>query len=234
MSAGKLDVRIENEQNEVHLENTLPQTEESGKQNTPYTFDVVNKGNINAMYDLSLEIQDDSTISEGCIRYYLTKIVNDKEVRVDKKISHLVTDGIDSTNQNRKLYKIHTKDLLKPGESVSYKLYLWVDYDTTTEQAINKVFKANVRVDASQAIEKKESLLRKVDVSEGEKVTDLHDDIYNEKFAQTNVSIKNIKLEGNFKNIPKGLYTGNENITEVLLPSTVLLLIQERFLTVQD
>ena len=147
--------------------------------------------------------------------------MNDKEVRVDKKTSHLVTDGIDSTNQNRKLYKIHTKDLLKPGESVSYKLYLWVDYDTTTEQAINKVFKANVRVDASQAIEKKESLLRKVDVSEGEKVTDLHDDIYNEKFAQTNVSIKNIKLEGNFKNIPKGLYTGNENITEVLLPSTV-------------
>ena len=63
VSAGKLDVRIENEQNEVHLENTLPQTEESGKQNTPYTFDVVNKGNINAMYDLSLEIQDDSTIS---------------------------------------------------------------------------------------------------------------------------------------------------------------------------
>ena len=47
----------------MHLENTLPQTEESGKQNTPYTFDVVNKGNINAMYDLSLEIQDDSTIS---------------------------------------------------------------------------------------------------------------------------------------------------------------------------
>ena len=353
VSAGKLDVRIENEQNEVHLENTLPQTEESGKQNTPYTFDVVNKGNINAMYDLSLEIKDDSTIGENYIRYYLTKIVNDKEVRVDKKTSHFVTDGLDSTNQNRKLYKVDTNDLLKPGEKVSYKLYLWVDYDTTTEQAANKVFKANVRVDASQVVKRKDSLLRKADVSlgekgtayayvyedgtmvvkgngnlatnisdmdiyymsmeekvpyyklvlegmgydvtnintyedylrfledekantsnisskvttevscycyrealtqmgytgvetitnsttrrryfknnglmtsdnklteEGEKVTALYDEIYNNKFSLDVVTINNIKLEGKFTNIPNGLYTGNENITEVTIPSTV-------------
>ncbi len=353
VSAGKLDVRIENEQNEVHLENTLPQTEESGKQNTPYTFDVTNNGNINAMYDLSLEIKDDSTIGENYIRYYLAKVVDNKEIGVDSKSSHLVTDGLDSTSQNRKLYKVDTNDLLKPGEKVSYKLYLWVDYDTTTEQAVNKVFKANVRVDASQVVERKDSLLRKADVSlgekgtayayvyedgtmvvkgngnlatnisdmniyymnmegkvpyfksiledmgydvtnintyenylkfledekantsnisskvttaascycyrealtqmgytgvetitnatarkryfknnglmtsdnklteEGEKVTALYDEIYNNKFSLDVVAINNIKLEGEFTNIPKGLYTGNENITEVTIPSTV-------------
>ncbi len=55
VSAGKLDVKIENEQKEMNLENALPQREKDGMKNTPYTFDIINRGNINAMYDLYVE-----------------------------------------------------------------------------------------------------------------------------------------------------------------------------------
>ena len=168
VSAGKLDVRIENEQNEIAINNALPQTEEEGKQNTPYTFDIVNRGNINAMYDMYIELSEDTTLPDNTVRYYLTKVVDNEEVALDEKSSHYLSDGIDSVDKNKKIYKVDTNDLIKPNETVSYKLYLWIDYDTTTEEAINKVFKGNIRVDASQVVEQEKTLLRKVDVSEGE------------------------------------------------------------------
>ncbi len=50
VSAGKLDVRIENEQNEINLSNILPQNESVGKQNTPYSFDIINKGLLKRLF----------------------------------------------------------------------------------------------------------------------------------------------------------------------------------------
>ena len=82
VSAGKLDVRVENEQNEITINNALPQTEEEGKQNTPYTFDIVNRGNINAMYDLYLEVNNESTLDASVIRYYLTVVEDGEEKQI--------------------------------------------------------------------------------------------------------------------------------------------------------
>ena len=163
VSAGKLDVRIENEQNEINLGNTLPQTEEEGKQNTPYTFDIVNRGNINAMYDLYLEVNNDSTLDARVIRYYLT-VVEDGEEKQITPVGNLIANEEESTKEGKKAYKIDTK-YLDVNKTNNYKLYLWIDYDTEAEQAINKTFKANIRVDAEQ-IYKGNKLIKQVDVSE--------------------------------------------------------------------
>ena len=163
VSAGKLDVRIENEQNEINLGNTLPQTEEEGKQNTPYTFDIVNKGTINAMYDLYIEVNNDSTLDASLVRYYLT-VVEDGEEKQVTPTGSIITSEEESTKEGKKAYKIDTK-YLDVNKANSYNLYLWLDYDTEAEEAINKTFKANIRVDAEQ-IYKENKLVKQVDVSE--------------------------------------------------------------------
>ena len=163
VSAGKLDVRVENEQNEIAINNALPQTEEEGKQNTPYTFDIVNRGNINAMYDLYLEVNNESTLDARVIRYYLT-VVEDGEEKQITPVGNLITNEEENRKEGKKAYKIDTK-YLDVNKTNNYKLYLWLDYDTEAEQAINKTFKANVRVDAEQ-IYKGNKLIRQVDVSE--------------------------------------------------------------------
>ena len=163
VSAGKLDVRIENEQNEINLGNTLPQTEEEGKQNTPYTFDVVNKGTINAMYDLYIEVNNDSTLDASLVRYYLT-VIEDKEEKQVTPTGSIISSEEENTKEGKKAYKIDTK-YLDVNKTNNYKLYLWIDYDATTEEAANKVFKANIRVDAEQ-IYKENKLVKQVDVSE--------------------------------------------------------------------
>ena len=163
VSAGKLNVRIENEQNEITLNNALPQTEEEGKQNTPYIFDIVNRGNINAMYDLYLEVNNESTLDARVIRYYLT-VVEDGEEKQITPVGNLITNEEENRKEGKKAYKIDTK-YLDVNKTNNYKLYLWLDYDTEAEQAINKTFKANVRVDAEQ-IYKGNKLIRQVDVSE--------------------------------------------------------------------
>ena len=163
VSAGKLDVRVENEQNEIAINNALPQTEEEGKQNTPYTFDIVNRGNINAMYDLYLEVNNESTLDARVIRYYLT-VVEDGEEKQITPVGNLITNEEENRKEGKKAYKIDTK-YLDVNKTNNYKLYLWLDYDTEAEQAINKTFKANVRVDAEQ-IYKGNKLIKQVDVSE--------------------------------------------------------------------
>ncbi len=163
VSAGKLDVRIENEQNEISLGNALPQTEEDGKKNTPYTFDVVNEGTIDAMYDLYIEVNNDSTLDAGLIRYYLTVIEDGEEEKQVTLEGTFITHKEENIKKGKRAYKIDTKDL-EVNKTNKYKLYLWIDYDATMEKAMNKVFKANIRVDAEQTKAKK--LIRQVDASE--------------------------------------------------------------------
>lgn len=163
VSAGKLDVKIENEQNEMNLTNALPQREKDGMKNTPYTFDIANRGNINAMYDLYVEIDNTSTLDASLVRYYLTVVEDGTEKQVTPE-SFLLGDEKESTKEGKSAYKIDTR-YLDVNKANQYKLYFWLDYDATKEQAAGKTFKANIRVDSEQ-IYKGNKLVKQVDVSE--------------------------------------------------------------------
>lgn len=163
VSAGKLDVKIENEQNEMNLTNALPQREKDGMKNTPYTFDIANRGNINAMYDLYVEIDNTSTLDASLVRYYLTVVEDGTEKQVTPE-SFLLGDEKENTKEGKKSYKIDTR-YLDVNKANQYKLYFWLDYDATKEQAAGKTFKANIRVDSEQ-IYKENKLVKQVDVSE--------------------------------------------------------------------
>ncbi len=164
ISAGKLDVRIENEQDEITLENAFPITEEEGKKQTPYTFDVVNKGTINAEYDLYIEIDESvSTLPVDVVRYYLT-VEEDGTEKIVTSSARTISQEEVIEKEGKKLYKIDNK-YLDTTKSNHYKLYLWVDYNATTEQATNKTFEAKVSIEAVQIYDENR-LVQQIDVSE--------------------------------------------------------------------
>ena len=163
ISAGKLDVRIENEQDEINLENAFPITEEEGKKQTPYTFDIVNEGTINAEYDLYIEIDESvSTLPTEVVRYYLT-VEEDGTEKIVTSASRILSQEEMIEKEGKKLYKLDNK-YLDTEKTNHYKLYLWVDYDATTEQAINKTFEAKVSIEATQIYDKNK-LIQQIDVS---------------------------------------------------------------------
>ncbi len=190
ISAGKLDVRIENEQDEINLENAFPITEEEGKKQTPYTFDIVNEGTINAEYDLYIEIDESvSTLPTEVVRYYLT-VEEDGTEKIVTSASRILSQEEMIEKEGKKLYKLDNK-YLDAEKTNHYKLYLWVDYDATTEQAINKTFEAKVSIEAVQIYDENR-LVQQIDVSEaGDGSVTAY------MYANGNVVIKG---QGNIKN----------------------------------
>ncbi len=148
VSAGKLDVRIENETEAILLENAYPITEEEGKKQDPYIFDVVNKGTINAEYDLYVEIEDTTTLPLNRVRYYLTEEEDGTE-KIITSTSRTLSQEEVIEKDGKKLYKINT-NYINITKTNTYKLYLWIDYDATVEEVTNKTFEAHVRIEAAQ------------------------------------------------------------------------------------
>ncbi len=146
VSAGKLDVVIENEQEAIALENAYPITEEEGKKQDPYIFDVVNKGTIEAEYDLYVETENTTTLPVNRVRYYLT-VEEDGTEKILTPTSRTLSQEEKVEKEGKQLYKIDTKNIAVTKAN-TYKLYLWIDYDATVEEAMNKTFEARVRIEA--------------------------------------------------------------------------------------
>ena len=131
----------------INLINTLPVTDVVGSNQDGYSFTITNNGNIDSDYSVFL---DDYVIDEGKtridhsnIRYML---INSKTG--NSKVSRLSNNGMSP-------YRILDIDNLLPGESVTYTLKLWLDYEATNE-VMGQVFSGKIRVVASQIIEGQE------------------------------------------------------------------------------
>ncbi len=147
INAGKLSVEITDEANEIYQINPLPLTDEGALRTTPYTFKVTNTGTMKANYDLTLDLLE-LTFAKKNIKYYLTKVVNGEDT-VIKSIT-LLSEGSTTNKGGKELYTLDS-GTIDIGESYTYKLYMWVDYNTTADEAENHTCKAKVRVD-SQSI----------------------------------------------------------------------------------
>lgn len=237
ISVGTLDVRIENEQDAITLQNTLPLTDEEGLSLTPYTFDIVNRGTIDAEYDLYLNINESkTTLPLNKIKYYITKeTIDQNEVALMNNPQYL-SNLLDEEIEGDTLYRLDYDDL-NVDQFHSYKLYLWLDEEATVEEATNKYFEASIEVIATQLLDHAR-LVKKVDVSENQDKSvygSLYDDgtlkvegtgritsnIASSITAGTNISIRNITLSNGILNIPAGLFQGNTNIKSVTIPNTV-------------
>lgn len=236
ISVGTLDVRIENEQDAITLKNTLPLTNEEGLDLTPYTFDVVNRGTIDAEYDLYLNInEENTTLPLNTIKYYITKETTDHQEVPIMESPQYITNMIDEEIDRQTLYRLDYDDI-NIEQSYSYEMYLWLD-ENASDEVLNKRFEASIEVIATQPLDYAR-MIKKVDVSEDNNQSIyayLYDDgtlkiegagritsnIASSITAGTNISIRNIALSNGILNIPAGLFQGNTNIKSVTIPNTV-------------
>lgn len=123
--------------NPIALSNTYPITEASGLETTPYTFTITNTCSIAASYEISLESLAATNLGGEYLR-----------VSLDKQMSSLYSGLENATTyfDSSKSAKQLNKGKLGAGESVTYDLRLWLDYDATQDTTANKTFEAKIIV----------------------------------------------------------------------------------------
>ena len=143
--AGDLEVILdESGASDIELENAIPTSDEEGSKLTPYNFSIKNNGKDTICYELYLD--DDEDALEECNNANGTcNLLQDSQIKYQ-----LVQEGSTTTqllSTGRKL----SSGTLKAGESSSYQLRAWLDYDADNS-AMGKYFFGRVRVEAAQCI----------------------------------------------------------------------------------
>ncbi len=140
--AGTLDLVLD-EGNELTLEKQIPLEDSEGMNLNGFNFSLVNNGKIDTDYTIYLDDMElsegESRIPDSSIRYSLTR--NDETFMA----RNMTTMG---NNPNRRV----DFGTITPDETINYTLKIWIDYDTTTEEASGKVFKGKLRVVATQPV----------------------------------------------------------------------------------
>ena len=140
--AGTLDLVLD-EGNELTLEKQIPLEDSEGLKLDGFNFSLVNSGKIDTDYKIYLDDIElnsgESRIPDSSIRYSLTR--ND-EVFSPKNLTMM------GSNPNRRV----DFGTISSDETIYYTLRIWIDYDATTEEASGKVFKAKLRVVATQPV----------------------------------------------------------------------------------
>ncbi len=120
---------------EINLVNASPISDKKGMELVACTFTLTNTGSYDSEYSLLI---DDVELAESEVRmddkYIKYSLIKNGENTIDL----LSNTGV---HPNR----VIDRDMLKIGESNSYELRLWIDYDATNE-AMNKVLKTNLRI----------------------------------------------------------------------------------------
>ena len=128
---------------DIKLTEAFPITDIEGKKLSPYVFTITNKCDTGILYEVNLDIlsdiNDNNTLGLSYIKYMLNDdepgILNDRET-------------VSKTNKDAFTSKQLKTAELRGKESITYKLRLWMDYDTTIEEGSNKTFKSKIAIKA--------------------------------------------------------------------------------------
>ncbi len=140
MYTGNLEVVYEKAENSnvIHMENAYPITNEEGLKTTPYEFKVKNTGNINAKYQVRLELDKDNTVPLEYMKLSYQK--NGEKESTPVLLSDLGSSLVFIKNVN-----------LIPTKSDNYKIKLWIDINAGNEIQ-GKTFSAQIVVDSIQEL----------------------------------------------------------------------------------
>ena len=120
-NTGVLDLKfISNEQ--VELDNVFPIMDSEGSKLQPYLLTLKNTGTIPYLYDLKM-VANDNSIDYRYIKF-----------KVDNNLPHSLanTNGIIASN-----------NIIYPGEEVTFKINIWLDYNTPNSE-LGKSFSAKI------------------------------------------------------------------------------------------
>ena len=138
---GNLKVDYSKKTDTISIDNLYPMTDTEGLKQVSHEFTVTNKGNIDARYQVRLEL-DDTKSDMVDIRYIkMSYQVNGGEYSEPVLLSDL----------NSSL--VFTKNIvIKPNESNTYGIKLWIDLNASNDIQ-GKEFKARVVVDSIQNVD---------------------------------------------------------------------------------
>lgn len=131
-----------NESEGITLEKVYPTSDEEGQKNEGYTFTIKNVCNTNAYYQVNLEeLLKEKKLSNEYIKVSLNES-NGKNLNTYEE----VRTTIENTETSHKL----TSGSLKPEESVTYNLKLWLDENTpATSEVMNASFESKISIVAT-------------------------------------------------------------------------------------
>ena len=129
------------ENSAINLSNEFPITDEDGMKKTPFTFKITNNCNNYVKAYITID-----PLKEGTANYILSKYM---KANVSTKGSTDGTSLIIGTQNTKVLDNKHNgyivKEVgLKSKESKEFDLRLWIDYDTTKEQAAGMTYLSQV------------------------------------------------------------------------------------------
>ena len=157
----------------INITKGYPMTKEKGKALVPYKFSISNTCSVASSYNVLLETLNTSTMDETNLDVYF----NDTTI---KRYVDNVTEGLSEDAKNGMNL---TKGYLAAGETATYNLRVWIDYDVTvdTPDVQGKTWNGRVVVN-SEATFTKVSFTNKVI---GEENVTLDIDTKNDKTVQT-------------------------------------------------
>lgn len=132
LTAGILKVDF-TDGNYINLDNVAPMTDAQVQKTTPYTFTITNTGNINAYYHVSLEEEATNTLANSYLKMRLTN-----NQGYDSGVVKVNSYGTGTFN-------IKSEETLEPEDTVTYTLWMWLDYDADNS-AQGKEYKSKIVV----------------------------------------------------------------------------------------
>ena len=120
--------------NDISLMSSLPIKDKDADNLTPYTFTITNVCKLDMDYNINLETLSGTTMDLNAIKYKLNKS--------NPKVLGTISENSSSVfiNDNVTSSKTIKTGLLKPNVSKTFELRMWIDYDSTYEQASQKDF----------------------------------------------------------------------------------------------
>ena len=165
--------------------------------NNYYSFKLTNNGKVASSYTIYL---DNQPLDEG-------------DVRIDQEYVHYSLERDDSNNVAKSLTREQKLEsgIINSGQTINYKLRLWFSNDMTAEEE-NKVFKAKLRIEASQNINTMASSLKLID-EEKQTVTKI---VFQDKINDIENTTKSYDLSANDNNSVIGKIVSNGDSTNTL------------------
>ena len=138
---GNLELSIENSNsNSIVLDNLLPTKDDVALTQDGYTFTITNTGSLDAFYTVYLEDYFPAGEMKGRIPDSMMK-VNLSESTRPSFINTKLINELDN-------HKIGS-GVLRAGDSITYNLRLWLDYDADNT-AQGRYYASNIRLDSTQ------------------------------------------------------------------------------------
>ena len=132
-----LNITIENEKNDISLQKTYPIGDDEGERLKPYSFSITNECDDLATYQINLESLTKVAETERIGADYLKVKLNEVgEDGIEKVLGE--TSPTDTTLEDT--YEAHKllSGFIDGGDTKDFQLRLWINGDTTVEDAIMK------------------------------------------------------------------------------------------------